>query len=99
MEPRTAVGAWDEADGRYTVYSGSGGSWRLRTEIAGGPGVPGSAGGVVARDVGGSYGTRNSSYPEHALVAWAARRVGRPVKWTGSRLETFLTDYHSPHLI
>ena len=35
------------------------------------------------------------SYPEHALVAWAARRVGRPVKWTGTRLETFLTDYQS----
>ena len=77
MEPRTAVGDWDEASGRYTVYSGSGGSWRLRGEIAVVLGVPESAVRVVARDVGGSYGTRNSSYPEHALVAWAARRVGR----------------------
>jgi len=61
--------------------------------------VPESAVRVVARDVGGSYGTRNSSYPEHALVAWAARRVGRPVKWTGTRLETFLTDYQSRDLV
>jgi carbon-monoxide dehydrogenase large subunit len=99
MEPRTAVGAWDEASGRYTVYSGSGGSWRLRSEIAGVLGVPESAVRVVARDVGGSYGTRNSSYPEHALVAWAARRVGRPVKWTGTRHETFLTDYQSRDLV
>ena len=99
MEPRTAVGDWDEASGRYTVYSGSGGSWRLRSEIAVVLGVPESAVRVVARDVGGSYGTRNSSYPEHALVAWAARRVGRPVKWTGTRLETFLTDYQSRDLV
>ena len=99
MEPRTAVGDWDEARGRYTVYSGSGGSWRLRSEIAGVLGVPESAVRVVAHDVGGSYGTRNSSYPEHALVAWAARRLGRPIKWTGTRLETFLTDYQSRDLI
>ena len=99
MEPRTAVGDWDEASGRYTVYSGSGGSWRLRGEIAVVLGVPERAVRVVARDVGGSYGTRNSSYPEHALVAWAARRVGRPVKWTGTRLETFLTDYQSRDLV
>ena len=99
MEPRTATGDWDEAHGRYTVYSGSGGSWRLRAEIAGVLGVPESAVRVVAHDVGGSYGTRNSSYPEHALVAWAARRVGRPVKWTGTRLETFLTDYQSRDLV
>jgi len=99
MEPRTAVGDWDEASGRYTVYSGSGGSWRLRGEIAVVLGVPESAVRVVARDVGGSYGTRNSSYPEHALVAWAAHRVGRPVKWTGTRLETFLTDYQSRDLV
>jgi aerobic carbon-monoxide dehydrogenase large subunit len=98
MEPRTAVGDWDEARGRYTVYSGSGGSWRLRSEIAGVLGVPEGAVRVVAHDVGGSYGTRNSSYPEHALVAWAARRLGRPVKWTGTRLETFLTDYQSRDL-
>ena len=99
MEPRTATGDWDEAHGRYTVYSGSGGSWRLRAEIAGVLGAPESAVRVVAHDVGGSYGTRNSSYPEHALVAWAARRVGRPVKWTGTRLETFLTDYQSRDLV
>jgi len=99
MEPRTALGDWNAARGRYTVYSGSGGSWRLRSEIAGVLGVPEEAVRVVAHDVGGSYGTRNSSYPEHALVAWAARRLGRPVKWTGTRLETFLTDYQSRDLV
>ena len=53
---------------------------------------------VVAKDVGGNFGTRNNSYPEFALVAWAARRVGRPVKWTGDRTELFLSDYHGRDL-
>ena len=44
-------------------------------------------------DVGGNFGTRNAFYPEFALVAWAAKRVGRPVKWTCERSEAFLCDY------
>ena len=51
---------------------------------------------VVAQDVGGNFGTRNSFYPEFALVAWAARRLRRPVKWTCTRREAFLTDYQAP---
>jgi aerobic carbon-monoxide dehydrogenase large subunit len=48
---------------------------------------------VTAHDVGGNFGTRNSCYPEFALVAWAARRLGRPVKWTAERREAFMADY------
>src|SRR5437879_13741155 len=47
----------------------------------------------MARDVGGNFGTRNSCYPEFALVAWAARRIGPPVKWTAERREAFMADY------
>jgi carbon-monoxide dehydrogenase large subunit len=54
---------------------------------------------VVAREVGGNYGTRNAFYPEFALVAWAARRLRRPVKWTGDRREGFLTDYQARDLV
>ncbi|MGH7315192.1 MAG: xanthine dehydrogenase family protein molybdopterin-binding subunit, partial [Candidatus Rokuibacteriota bacterium] len=54
---------------------------------------------VVAEDVGGNFGTRNSFYPEFALVAWAAKRLGRPVKWTGERREAFLTDYQARDLV
>src|SRR3954447_1942749 len=54
---------------------------------------------VIARDVGGNFGTRNSSYPEFALVAWAARRLGRPVKWTGDRQEAFLGDFQGRDLL
>jgi carbon-monoxide dehydrogenase large subunit len=62
-------------------------------------GVPESAVRVVAEDVGGNFGTRNSFYPEFALVAWAARRLGRPVKWTCERREAFLTDYQARDLL
>ncbi len=99
MEPRAAVGVWDEPTGRYTVYAGSGGVQRQRTDIAAVLGVPESVVRVVARDVGGNYGTRNSCYPEFVLVAWAARRLRRPVKSTSERREAFATDYQSRDLV
>ena len=99
MEPRAAVAVYDEASGRYTLYAGSGGSQRQRGDLAAVLGVPESAVRVIAYDVGGNYGTRNSAYPEFGLVAWAARRLGRPVKWTCDRREALLTDYHSRDLV
>ena len=93
MEPRAALGVHDPVTGRLTLYAGSGGSVRLKTDVAEVLGVPEAAVRVIARDVGGNYGTRNSSYPEYPLVMWAARRLGRPVKWTGDRREMFLSDY------
>src|SRR5712692_9214357 len=99
MEPRAAVGVWDPASSRYTVHAGAGGLGRTQTGVAGALGVPESAVRVMAGDVGGNFGTRNSCYPELALVAWAARRVGRPVKWTGERREAFLADYHGRDLV
>jgi carbon-monoxide dehydrogenase large subunit len=99
MEPRAAVGAYDGATGRYTLYAGSGGVVRHKAELAEILGVPETLVRVVARDVGGNFGTRNSFYPEFALVAWAARRVGRPVKWTGERREAFLADYQARDLV
>ena len=53
---------------------------------------------VVMHEVGGNFGTRGSFNPEFALVAWAARRVGRPVKWTCERSEAFLCDYQARDL-
>jgi aerobic carbon-monoxide dehydrogenase large subunit len=99
LEPRAAVGVWDPASHRYTVHAGAGGLGRTRTGVAGALGVPESAVRVIAREVGGNFGTRNSCYPEFVLVAWAARRLGRPVKWTGERREAFLADYHGRDLV
>jgi carbon-monoxide dehydrogenase large subunit len=99
MEPRAAVGAYDEATGRYTLHAGSGGVVRQKTDLAGALGVPETDVRVVSGDVGGNFGTRNSVYPEFVLVAWAAKRLGRPVKWTCGRRESFLTDYHGRDLM
>jgi carbon-monoxide dehydrogenase large subunit len=98
MEPRAAVGAYDPASDRYTVHAGAGGLGRTQTGVAGALGVPVSAVRVMAQEVGGNFGTRNSCYPEFALVAWAARRLGRPVKWTADRREAFVADYHGRDL-
>jgi carbon-monoxide dehydrogenase large subunit len=99
MEPRAAVAVYDAPSGRVTLYAGSGGSQRQRGDLAAVLGVAESAVRVVAHDVGGNYGTRNSFYPEFGLVAWAARRLGRPVKWTCDRREALLTDYQARDLV
>ena len=88
-----AAAAPDAPSGRYTVHAGAGGLGRTQTGVAGALGVPESAVRVTAREVGGNFGTRNSCYAEFVLVAWAARRLGRPVKWTGERREAFMADY------
>ena len=93
MEPRTAVGSYDPASGRYTLYAGSGGIVRQKRELAAILCVPEDAVRVIAREIGGNFGTRNSFFPEFALVAWGSRRIGRPVKWTCERQEAFLSDY------
>jgi len=93
LDARAAVGSYDPASGRYTLHAGSGGVVRQKRELAGVLGVPEAAVRVVSGDVGGNYGTRNAFYPEFALVVWAAKRLGRPVKWTCERSEAFATDY------
>jgi len=98
MEPRAAVGAYDAATNRYTLHAGSGGVVRQKRELAWILGVEQDAVRVVAHDVGGNFGTKNSFFPEFALVAWAAKRLGRPVKWTCERQEAFLSDYQGRDL-
>ena len=99
MEPRSALATYDELTKRYAVYASCAGPHRARAEIAGALGVPESEVRVVTRELGGNYGARNNLYPEFALVAWAARRLGRPVKWTCDRSEAFLSDEHARDLL
>ena len=98
MEPRAAVAVYDPESGRYTLHAGGGGVVRPKRELAAILGVAEDRVRVLAADVGGNYGTRNAFYPEFALVAWAARRLGRPVKWTADRGEAFLSDYQGRDL-
>lgn len=93
MEPRAAIGEYDSVTGRYTLTAGGQGVMRFQMELAPVFGVAADRIRVVSHDTGGGYGTRNSTYPEFALVLWAARRVGRPVKWVSDRSESFLNDY------
>ncbi len=99
MEPRAALGAYDEASGRYELHASRPGCTVPAAEVAGALGVAEAKVRVVTRELGGNYGTRNNVYPEFALVAWAARRLRRPVKWTCERTEAFLTDEHARDLV
>lgn len=98
MEPRAALGAYDSG-GRYILQTTAGSIYRLKTELSQMLGEPEENVRVVIRDAGGSYGPRNALYFEHPLVLWAARRVGRPVKWTSDRTGTMLTDYQARDLV
>jgi carbon-monoxide dehydrogenase large subunit len=99
MEPRAAVGVYHGARDRFELFAGGQGVIRFRTELAVVFGVPPERIRVVNWDVGGGFGTRNHTYPEFALVLWAAKRTGRPVKWTCLRSEAFLSDYAGRDLI
>ena len=96
MEPRGCVGLYDPRDGRYTIHSGVQNAHTLRRQLAETVfGVAESRVRVVCDDIGGSFGTRGANYPELILVLWAARRIGRPVKWISSRGEGLATDDHA----
>jgi carbon-monoxide dehydrogenase large subunit len=98
MEPRAATGIYDRNTGRYALYAGIGGAVRPKQELAKILGVAEDKVRVVMHEVGGNFGTRGSFNPEFALVTWAARHVGRPVKWTCERQEAFLCDYQARDL-
>jgi aerobic carbon-monoxide dehydrogenase large subunit len=98
MEPRAALADFNEETGRYTIYVGNGGAVRLKQDLASILGIPQEKIRVLMQDVGGNFGTRGMIYAEFALVAWAARRVGRPVKWICERHESFVSDYQARDL-
>ncbi len=96
MEPRAVVGEYDPQTERYTLRAASGrGVVQTRDRLATTLGVDPERCRVVFGDMGGNFGTRNAFTPEFTLMPWAARRVGRPVKWVADRDECFLTDYQA----
>ncbi|MAU99108.1 MAG: carbon monoxide dehydrogenase [Fulvimarina sp.] len=95
MEVRSAIGEFVEAESRYQLTSGSQGVHGLRDTLANIVfKVEPSKIRVVTRDVGGGFGTKAFLYREYALVLFAGRKLGRPVKWTADRGEHFVTDTH-----
>jgi aerobic carbon-monoxide dehydrogenase large subunit len=95
MEPRGAVGTYDAATGRYTLFVSSQNIHGNRDATARVLGVPPTDVRFIAPDVGGGFGAKNFTYAEHALVLWVARRVGRPVKWIATRSEGFVSDHQA----
>ncbi len=98
MEPRSGIASYDPASDSYTLMSGNQGVHVPRAVVAECFGVPEAQFRFVCPDVGGGFGLRNNLYPEQAAILWAAKRVGRPVKWTNDRSESFLTDYQGRDL-
>ncbi|HEX2150559.1 MAG TPA: molybdopterin cofactor-binding domain-containing protein, partial [Stellaceae bacterium] len=92
MEPRGAIGDYNPADGRYTIYTTLQRTHAYRADLAQIIKVPESRIRVVAGDIGGSFGMKSAIYNEVALVLLASKRLGRPVKWTSTRSEAFLSD-------
>jgi carbon-monoxide dehydrogenase large subunit len=93
MEPRSAIGEYFPETSTYRLLSGSQGAVRQRLELAQALGVSNEYIEVICPDTGGGFGTRTTLYLEQLLVVWAAKRVGRPVRWTSTRSEAFLSDY------
>lgn len=93
MEPRVAIGEWDGE--RWTLTSPTQGVIKVRESLAKFAfKVPLDRIRVISPDVGGGFGLRGKLFPETAMVLWAAKRLGRPVKWRAGRTETFLSDPH-----
>ena len=92
MEPRGCLGDYDATEDRYTIYTTLQRTHPFRSELAPILKVPESRIRVVAGDIGGSFGMKSAVYNEVALVLLASKHVGRPVKWTSTRSESFLCD-------
>lgn len=94
METRNAIGLYESATGNYTLYSGNQGSSGLRDRVCLVMNLPKNKLRVITRDVGGGFGMKGFMYPEQPLVLIAAKQLGRPVRWIGTRTEAFLSDDH-----
>jgi carbon-monoxide dehydrogenase large subunit len=95
MEPRAALAEYDAGSEQLTLWNTSQNPHVARLVIAAFVGMaPEHKLRVIAPDVGGGFGSKIFIYPEEVVALWAARRVGRPIKWTSDRSEAFLADAH-----
>ena len=92
MEPRACVGSYDAATDMYYLHACTQGASVMRSQISTVIGVPPERIRIVAEEVGGGFGVRFNLYPEYCAALLAAKNLGRPVKWVGTRSEMFLAD-------
>jgi len=93
MEPRSGIGEYDLSGERFIITAGNQGVHRYRDMIASSLKVSSERVQVVCPDVGGGFGSRGHVGPEFVILAWAAKRVGHPVKWTSTRTDAFISDW------
>jgi carbon-monoxide dehydrogenase large subunit len=94
MEPRSAIGEYDSEADRLILRLGCQGVFGQRNLLSGILGVPVDKLRVLTGNVGGSFGMKSGAYPEYVCLLYSARSLGRPVKWTDERSESFLSDSH-----
>ena len=95
MEPRAANAVYSRADDSYTLYVASQNPHVERLLMTAFVlGLPEHKVRVIAPDVGGGFGSKIYLYAEETALVWAARKIGRPIKWTAERSESFITDAH-----
>jgi carbon-monoxide dehydrogenase large subunit len=95
MEPRAAIGDYDSGTGTFTLYTTSQNPHVTRLVLSAFVGIaPENKLRVVAPDVGGGFGSKIFIYAEETVCLWAAKKIGRPVKWVADRTESFLADAH-----
>ncbi len=95
LEPRAAIAEWDAAEERWTLRTGTQQPHGMRDQLAGIMGEDASRIRLLAGDMGGGFGLRSNPTGEHAVLLWAARRLGRPVRWTADRGETLQAEPHA----
>ncbi len=95
LEPRAAVAGIDPETGVATLHAQSQGVHKFKFAVMTALNMPPDKVRVITRDVGGGFGARSCANGEYPLLVWAAQRTGRPVKWTATRSETFLSDYQA----
>jgi aerobic carbon-monoxide dehydrogenase large subunit len=94
MEPRAAIASFDKVTGRYTMNIGCQGAFGMKNQLVDVLGVTPDKVRVLTGHVGGSFGMKAAVYPEYVPILHGAKELGRPVKWTADRFESFVSDHH-----
>lgn len=99
LEPRSGIGEYDDVSGVFTITAGNQGVHRYQTMIASALKVDTSKVRVICPDTGGGFGSRGHAGPEYVVLAWAAKKLGKAVKWTSTRTEAFLSDWQGRDML
>lgn len=95
MEPKSALAAWNEQEGKLTLWAPTQGGRRIQANLAKRYlRIAQDKMRVISLDVGGGFGMRGQTYPEYVALCWAAKKIGGAIKWRADRTETFFSDYH-----